>query len=96
VLKVAGRDRTHLIDGMEKQIDVVRGLVERLSPQSIDVPGAPCFVDLDGLPLIVSQSVRGVLVDGTRAVATLARRPGPLSEEEIATLSERLARLTAA
>jgi hypothetical protein len=48
------------------------------------------FVDTDGLPLLGGQSVRGVLIDGTRAVAKLARRPGPLGRAEISALYERL------
>ncbi len=90
VLRIAGRDRTHLIDGVEKQIDAVRDVVQRFSPEPPDVRGALCFVNTDGLPLLGSQSVRGVLIDGTRAVAKLARRPGPLTGEEISTLYERL------
>lgn len=86
LLKVAGRDRTHLIDGIEKQIDVVRAIVDHVSPASIDIRGTLCFVNPDGLPIFGSQSVRGIRIDGSRAVAKLARRPGSLSDDEIARL----------
>lgn len=91
VLMIAGRDRTNLIDGVEKQIDAVRDLVAALSPRPIDVRGALCFVDPDGLSPFGRQSVRGVLVDSTGAVAKLSRRPGLLGEEQIANLYEELA-----
>lgn len=86
LLKVAGRDRTHLIDGIEKQIDVVRAIVDQVSSAPVEVRGALCFINPAGLPLFGSQSARGILIDGTRAVAKLARRAGSLGDDEIARL----------
>lgn len=86
LLKIAGRDLTHLIDGIENQIDVVRAIADRASPAPVEVRGALCFVNPDGLPLFGSQSVRGILIDGTRGVANHAQRPGSLTSNGIAQL----------
>lgn len=91
VLLIDGRDRSHLIDGVEKQIAAVRTVVDRLSDHPLDIRGALCFASPDGLPLLKSLSVRDVLVDGTRATAKLADRPGSLGSHEIAVLHQRLA-----
>jgi hypothetical protein len=91
LLRVGGRDCTHLVTGVEKQIEVVQAIVDRLEPSRVDVRGALCFINPDGLPLWRSQSVRGVVIDGTRAVAKLARRPGGLDDEAIAALHRGLA-----
>ena len=90
VLKIAERDRSYLIDSVERQVAAVRTIAERLSEQPIDSRGALCFVDPDGLPLLRTQSVRDILVGGTRAVAKLAWRPGSLGHEEISILCQRL------
>jgi hypothetical protein len=90
LLKVAGRDRTHLIDGIEKQIEVVRVVMNLVSPAPVEVRGALCFVNPDGLPWFGSQSARGILIDGTRGVVKLARRRGPLDEDEVARLCHAL------
>jgi hypothetical protein len=90
VLMIAGRDRTHLIDSVERQIAAVRTIAERLSAQPIDIRGALCFANPDGLPLLRSQSARDILMDGTRSVAKLARRRGTLDNAAISVLYQGL------
>ncbi|MGA9860172.1 MAG: nuclease-related domain-containing protein [Solirubrobacteraceae bacterium] len=90
VLKIAGRDGTHLIDGIETQIAAVRSIIDATSPEPIDIRGALCIADPEGLPILRTPSVRGIIVDGRRWVAKRARRPGPLTNEETAALFERL------
>ena len=77
LLLIAGRDRTQLIDGVERQIELVRAALAGVGVQSIDVRGALCFPNVQGLPVLAELSVRGVLVSGPRPVAKLARRAGP-------------------
>ena len=52
ILRINGRDQTKLITGVEKQIDYVRATLAKLSVgQEIEVRGALCFPNVDGLPL---------------------------------------------
>ena len=71
-LRVGGRDRTKLLDGAERQRSAVEAVIE-----AVDVRAALCFVDTAGLPLLGRLTPRGILVDGPRGVARLAKRPGP-------------------
>lgn len=84
-LRVAGRRRSGLLDGMERQLAAVRAAVG-----DVDVRAALCFVDTAGLPLLGRLEPRGVLVDGPRAVARLAARPGGLEPPAVSTVAARL------
>ena len=92
VLRINGRDRTGLIDGVEGQIDVVRCVLSRAGHHEVDVRGALCFPDVDGIPLFRQLRVRDVAIDGPKPVAKLAARPGPLSDELVSRLWGELAR----
>jgi Nuclease-related domain len=83
VLRIAGRDRTSLIDRVERQIERVRAALNLIAEDRIDVRGALCFANVDGLPILAHLSVREIIIDGTRPVAKLAGRPGPLNPETI-------------
>lgn len=83
VLMIGGRDQTGLIDGVERQIDLVRTALRRVGEDQIDVRGALCFPHIDGLPILAQLSVRGISIDGPKRVAKLARRPGPLHPKTI-------------
>ena len=83
VLMIGGRDQTRLIDGVERQIELVRTALRRVGEDQIDVRGALAFPHIDGLPTLAQLSVRGILIDGPKRVAELARRPGPLYPETI-------------
>jgi hypothetical protein len=93
VLLIGGRDQSRLIAGIEKQIAAVRASVVRLSDEQIDVRGALCFANPDGLPLLRSLRVRDVLIDGSRSAAKLARRPGALCADQIPPSTSGWARL---
>ena len=92
ILTIAGRDKTKLIDGVERQIAAVRSILPE-PPASIDIRGALCFADVDGLPLLRHLAVRRVIVDGPRTIAKLASRPGPLTPEQVDSLYTRLAQV---
>jgi nuclease-like protein len=78
ILLIGGRDRTSLIDGLERQIQIVRSALARGGAQDVEVGGALCFPNPDGLPLFKKLTIRDIAIDGTKPVAKLARRAGPL------------------
>lgn len=74
---IGGRDRTSLVHGLLKQVDVVRA---GLAAVQADVPvrGALCFVGT-GLPWFGSRSITDVPLVGRRGLAKLLTEPGELA-----------------
>jgi hypothetical protein len=91
ILTVNGRDQTKLITGVEKQVGYVESTLRVVGHAGVDVRGALCMTEVDGLPLIRSLTVRGVLVDGPKRAARLARRPGQLLPETVDEIWRQLA-----
>lgn len=87
VLLINGRDQTRLVTGVERQVEYVRAA---LQDHAIQVRGALCFPEVQGLPLLSTLAVREIVIDGPKPIAKLARRPGPLGPGEIDRLWERL------
>ena len=85
-LVIRGRDQTKLIDGVRRQVESVRTVCD-----AIDVRGALCMGNVDGLPMFGRVVVAGVAVDGPKRVAALSRRPGSLLPAEVHQLATRLA-----
>jgi hypothetical protein len=83
ILEINGRDQTKLVIGVEKQLQCVASVLHAAGHQDVDVQGALCMVELDGLPLFRSQRVLNILVDGPKRAAALAKRPGGLSSEAV-------------
>jgi hypothetical protein len=84
LLMVGGRDQTQLIDGVEKQVGYVSAALGRFASETpVTVSGALCFINPDGLPLFSQLRVRDVVIDGPRALAKLARGPGPHEADAI-------------
>jgi hypothetical protein len=79
-LLIGGRDHTRLLDSVERQQQVVRGLLDQL-PDGAAIPlhTAFCFVDAD-LPLL-SERIAGVALLGSRGVARRLNKPGPLGPD---------------
>jgi hypothetical protein len=86
-LRVGRRDRSKLLDGVTRQLTAVSAAAE-----GVDVRAALCFVETSGLPLLRRLRPRGILLDGPRGVARLAKRAGPL---DAAMIEELVARSTA-
>lgn len=84
-LTVGGRDRTHLVEGLCRQVAVVAELLG----EGVVVIGAMCFIEGE-LPLFSKPKLEGVRIAGPRGVARLARREGPHTPEEILQIAERL------
>lgn len=91
ILKINGRDQTKLIDGIEKQLRYVEGVLHTAGHTGVELRGALCMADVEGLPLLGSLRIRGILVDGPRRTAALSRRPGTLAPETIDAIWRRLA-----
>lgn len=91
VLLIGGRDRTSLIDGLERQIEIVRSALTRNSAQDVEVRGALCFPSPDGLPLFKKLTIRNIVIDGTKPVAKVARRAGPLDHDRVEKVWRQLA-----
>jgi hypothetical protein len=93
VLLIDGRDRTGLIDGLERQIGYVRSALGPIDPdEQIDVRGALCFPNVDGLPMFRHLAIRDILIDGPKPIAALARRQGTLSAGDIERIVNQLGR----
>jgi hypothetical protein len=92
-LWIGGRNRTKLVEGVERQIETVR---QQLPPAHADVPvlGALCMWNVDGLPAFGRLEIRDVRIAGPRGIGKLARRDGALTPDEVealaAVLAERL------
>jgi hypothetical protein len=84
-LIVAGRDRTHMVEGVCRQVATVAGLLD----EGVGVVGAMCFIESGGLPLF-KPKLDGVHIAGPRYVARLARRDGPHTPNEVHEIAERL------
>jgi hypothetical protein len=82
VLLINGRDQTRLIDGVERQVGYVRDALHDFG-EDVDVRGALCFPNPDGLPLVGQLQVRDVVIDGVKPITKLTRRPGPLNVNTI-------------
>jgi hypothetical protein len=91
-LRVAGRDRTKLVEGVERQMGEVRAALTDLGHGDVPVAAALCFVDPEGLPLLGTLRMREVVMLGPRGAAKLAARPGALTAQQIAAVTEGLAR----
>lgn len=78
-LMVGGRDRTKVVDGVLKQVEVVRGVVRNELP----VSAVLCFVDADW-PLIGGAfTIRGVEVLWPKRLCSRLAADGPLDDELI-------------
>lgn len=90
-LVVGGRDRTSLVDGVERQIADVRGVLDVVLPSGVRVLGALCFVDGDFALFTKPFTVGEVLVTWGKALRARLMEPGPLDEPARAVIYERLA-----
>jgi hypothetical protein len=92
VLLINGRDRTSLVDGMERQIGFVRSALSGTEYEATDIRGALCFPNVDGLPLFRQLAVGDVVIDGPKPIAKLAGRIGPLRPDVVERLWDNLGR----
>lgn len=89
-LLIAGRDRTKLLDGLERQIAVVRDALAATGHPDVPVRGVLCFTNAD-LPLLGAPKIRGHLLLGPRGLAKRLNEDGTLSPPTIEALARTLA-----
>lgn len=83
-LMVNNRDHTAMVSTVEEQVEAIRDILAMRGMPHIDVNGAFCINNGEGLPMFRQLRVRGVLIDNTKAVAGLAGRDGALNSETVA------------
>jgi hypothetical protein len=90
ILLINGRDRTSLVDGVERQVEFVRSALNGAGLLDVEIRAALCFPYVDGLPLIRKLTVRDVVIDGPKPVAKLTARRGAMTDETVDRLWRRL------
>ncbi|MHB8531752.1 MAG: nuclease-related domain-containing protein [Solirubrobacteraceae bacterium] len=97
-LHVAGRDRSSLIAGLQRQVDVVRAGIAALT-DGVPVHGCLCFLppagpftDI-GLPMIRTLRINGFALYYPARLARQLRSDGPLTGERARLLRDELAAL---
>lgn len=90
-LTIGGRDRSRLVEGVERQVAEVAAALVDLGFDRVGVLGVMCFVKADGLPLMRRLQVRDVELLGFRGTAKLAARPGALPHTMVEAIAKRLA-----
>lgn len=88
-LLIGGRDRSKLGEGLQRQVSVVRGVVDELVPGA-PVHGALCFT-LTDLPLLRNLTFMGFPLAYPKALSKRIAKPGPLNAEAVAALHRCLA-----
>ena len=89
-LLIRGRDRTKLIDGLERQIAAVRDALDRDGHHEIPIRGVLCFTQAD-LPFLRTQKLRGHLLLYRKALAKQLNADGPLDTPVLENLARHLA-----
>ncbi|MGO9489422.1 MAG: nuclease-related domain-containing protein [Solirubrobacteraceae bacterium] len=96
-LRIGGRDRTRLIDGLDRQVAVVRSALVGVADE-VPVHGCLCFVVPDGLlgevglPAFRTLRINGYPLYHSRRLARRLNRAGPLSREQATALQAELGR----
>lgn len=89
-LTVAGRDKTKLIDGLARQVELVTAAMAEIAPE-VPIHGALCFVDAD-LPLVFKLTFKGFPILYPRQLAKRINGTGPVTAEGVRAAAEALAR----
>jgi hypothetical protein len=89
-LLINRRDRTRLLDGLDRQIAAVREVLDREGAGAIPTQGALCFTRAD-LPWFRTQELRGHLLLYCKALSKRLNAEGPLDPVEIEGVARALA-----
>jgi hypothetical protein len=90
-LMINKRNRSRLVDGLDRQVAAVRRVLADLGSTGVPVLGVFCFTKAD-LPLFGGAEIRGHRLHHRRAVARKLNRDGPLAAQAIESLARDLAR----
>ena len=82
-LQVNGRDRTKLVDGVERQVAAVEAALQGAGLEHVPVSGALCWVQTAWLPGLRTRWVRSVAIDGPKPIAKAIRRRGPHDHSDV-------------
>lgn len=95
-LMIAGRNRTKLIGGLDKQVAVVKAMLSEIAPD-VPVHGCLCFLKPEGpgadggLPLLRRLSIGGYPLYSQRRLIKRLNSAGALSEERALVIHGQLA-----
>ena len=89
-LRVAGRDRTRFIDGLDRQVAAVRDALGADLSETVPVQGVLCFTEAD-LPRLKTLTMRGHVLLYRKGLVARVTAPGPLALEGIDRVARRLA-----
>jgi Nuclease-related domain len=89
-LLIAGRNRTKLIDGLDRQVTAVRDALAASGHSDLLVQGVLCFTTAD-LPFFGTPKMRGHLLLHRKALAKRINKQGPLQPPTIDALAHTLA-----
>ncbi len=95
-LKIKGRDRTLLIDGLERQVAQVEVALAAIGVE-VPIHGCLCFLAPEGrfagvgLPIVRTLKIAGSRIYHARRLAKRLNRSGPIGLEQAITLREELA-----
>jgi hypothetical protein len=89
-LLISGRNRTRLIDGLDRQVAVVRSALDAGVRQGVPVQGALCFTKAE-LPMLGTLKMRGNLLLYRKALARRLNAEGPLAPIAIDAIARTLA-----
>jgi hypothetical protein len=87
-LDIGGRDRSSLVEGLHRQVEVVKTVLAPGGP--VPVHGVLCFVQGE-LPLLRTPVIGGFPLLGRRALAKRLNADGPLGVGEIEAVTTALA-----
>jgi hypothetical protein len=88
-LTINGRDKSKLIDGLVKQVELVKALMAEVAP-GVPVRGALCFVDSDMTAR--KLTFQGVPLLNVKPLAKRINARGPLAEDHLHIIVSELAR----
>ena len=91
-LVVGRRDCSKLVDGVLKQVDLVRRALQEGADTDVNVRGMLCFIDADWPLIGGSFTIRGVDVLWAEKAAEILKRPGPLTTSQVSNVAEHLSR----
>lgn len=89
-LLINERNRTKLIDGLDRQVSIVSHALEASGHPDVPVQGVLCFTTAD-LPLLGTLQMRGHLMLHSKALAKQLNASGSLQPSMISTLARALA-----
>lgn len=90
-LRIAGRDHTKLVDGLDRQVAAVRGALQGSDHADAPVRGVLCFTSA-GLPVLRTLTMRGHLLLHRKALAKQLNADGNLKPAELNLIAATIAK----